>query len=140
MCCAAEIGMLVFGIITLVKGTFQFSRARVVRGGPAYAIGVILVLPLPLAFGIGAVIGAMIAARTGRAPTAQDLPAFGMIDVVLVLTALLASVIIALTSAQPVARREESLDASYGGEPLNRTIDPNNPYAVPRDEPPRELR
>jgi hypothetical protein len=140
MCCLAEIGMLVFGVITLVKGTFQFSRARIVRGAPAYAIGVILLLPLPVAFGIGAVIGAVVAARTGHAPTAQDLGPYGAIDVALVLLSLLASLVIALTTAQPADQQVLSLDMPPDGGPLNRTIDPNNPYAVPQNQPPQEFR
>lgn len=52
MCCLVEIGMFVFGIVTLVKGRFQLSRTKVVVGAPAYVIGAILtaVLPVVLAF------------------------------------------------------------------------------------------
>jgi hypothetical protein len=44
LCCIAEIAMFVFGIIALVKGSFKLSANKVVQGGPARVIGVILLL------------------------------------------------------------------------------------------------
>ena len=40
--------LLVVGIMTLLNGRFQLTRNKIVTGGPAYAIGVLLVMPLPL--------------------------------------------------------------------------------------------
>jgi len=34
MCCAAELGMMIFGIVTLVKGKFALSKTQVVIGPP----------------------------------------------------------------------------------------------------------
>lgn len=47
-----EIGLLIYGIIALVRGKFAFSKTKVAVGGPAYAAGIVAVLPLPLAFGL----------------------------------------------------------------------------------------
>jgi hypothetical protein len=52
-----EIGMLIAGIITLAKGKFTLTKSRVVQGGAARLAGVVMVLPLPLAFAVGFVIG-----------------------------------------------------------------------------------
>jgi hypothetical protein len=52
MCCIAEIAMLVFGIIALVKGKFSLTGSRVVRAVPARIIGVILLLPLVIGQGV----------------------------------------------------------------------------------------
>lgn len=48
-----EIVMLIFGIITLIRGRFLLFRTKEVRGWPARAIGVILILPMPASFSIG---------------------------------------------------------------------------------------
>jgi hypothetical protein len=65
MLLALEIGMLVFGIVTLAQGKITFSRTKVVEGAPAYITGVILLLPLPLAFMVGIMVG-LEAAQKGR--------------------------------------------------------------------------
>ena len=42
------IGMLIAGIVALIRGKFQLTKASVVEGVPARIIGVIFLLPLPL--------------------------------------------------------------------------------------------
>src|SRR5690349_8225720 len=59
-----EIAMLVWGIIALVKGKLKISKTKEVRGAKARLLGVVLVLPLPLAMMAGFVIG-FTAARNG---------------------------------------------------------------------------
>jgi hypothetical protein len=44
------IGMIIAGIITLVRGRLQLSQRKAVQGVPAYILGVALLTPLPLGF------------------------------------------------------------------------------------------
>jgi hypothetical protein len=57
----AEIGMLIAGIITLIKGVVPSwalgGSSHVIRGNGARIIGLIMVLPLPVALGVGFVVG-----------------------------------------------------------------------------------
>lgn len=57
-----EILMLIFGIITVIRGRFSLTRAKEVRGWPARAIGVILILPMPASFSIGLLLGVVFTA------------------------------------------------------------------------------
>jgi hypothetical protein len=57
MLCILEVGLFVFGIVTLVKGEFQVSGDRVVTGLPAYMIGLIMMATLPMILVTAIVIG-----------------------------------------------------------------------------------
>lgn len=54
-----EIGMFVAGLVALIAGKLRLSKNNNLTGTRARIVGVILMLPLPLAFGIGLIIGAM---------------------------------------------------------------------------------
>ena len=78
MCLIAEIAMTIFGIITLAKGKFSFTRNRVVKGIPAYAIGIILTATFPILIGVGFIIGfVMTILAHGRQPDMQQLKTIG---------------------------------------------------------------
>jgi len=79
-----EIGMLIFGIVTLVRGKFYVSKTKAAVGGPAYLAGIVLLLPLPIAFTGGFVYGAMLAAE-GREIDHTTLLIFEVILVVVCL-------------------------------------------------------
>jgi uncharacterized transporter YbjL len=55
--CGLEIAMLVWGIIIMVTGKMKVSANREVRGMAARGLAVFLILPFPLAFGLGVLIG-----------------------------------------------------------------------------------
>ncbi len=57
--------MLVAGIVILVRGKLNFTKNKVTTGAPAYIAGVILLLPLPLAFCVGFVLALRMQARDG---------------------------------------------------------------------------
>jgi hypothetical protein len=59
----AEIGLLVFAIITLVRGKLVLTKNRVVTGVPARLLAIIGLLPLPLSLVAGVVIGMVLVAR-----------------------------------------------------------------------------
>jgi hypothetical protein len=59
LCCGAEIGLFICGIIALVKGTIPLSTNRVVQGVPARIIGSILLAPLIVGQGGELIMGFM---------------------------------------------------------------------------------
>jgi hypothetical protein len=60
-----ELVLLVLGIVVLATGKINLTRSRVVRGNNARILGVLMLLPLPVAFCIGLVVGAMYNGRPG---------------------------------------------------------------------------
>ena len=71
LCCIAEIGAFVFGMIALVSGKFKLSRTKVVQGAPARIIGVVLLMPIVLGQGGSIIYGFFVGARKGAAVAAQ---------------------------------------------------------------------
>lgn len=94
-----EIAMLIFGIVTLVRGKFYVSKTRAAVGGPAYLAGVVLLLPLPLAFTGGFIYGAMMAAEGREIDNVQLLIA----EVILVVICLVIAYIIGNMNAKDVS-------------------------------------
>lgn len=132
-CCIAEIAMLVFGIVTLVKGTFQVSRNRVVQGTPAYLIGAILVAVLPTVLAIGFVAGVVMTAKAGRPPTPQELQWLTGVEPAITLLALVAVLTIGLTAGKPKQKTSRARVEPMVNPPYT-PADPNNPYAAPRPD------
>ncbi len=64
-----EIGLLIAGLYALVTGKLTVTRNRVVYGAAARCLGLVALLPFPLMFGIGFIMGAQMAAR-GEDPSA----------------------------------------------------------------------
>jgi hypothetical protein len=140
MLCVAEIGMLVWGIITLVKGKFKLSSRKVAVGGPAYFIGVLLILPLPVAFVIGFAIGAAQAAGGGDV-NLQD-PGQVLMYAGIELAVVLGLFLLALLVYAATAKDPSTLQAPgqypypYGpNAPPGSMQDPGNPYSPPRNDP-----
>jgi hypothetical protein len=55
--CALELAMLVIGLIAVVMGKFDWALEKPLRGPAVRIAGVVLMLPLPLAFLLGVVVG-----------------------------------------------------------------------------------
>lgn len=133
MCCIAEIAMFVFGITTLVKGSFTLSHKRVVRGAPAYVIGAILISVIPAVFFIAFVMGAVIAARAGgQPPTPEQLSPLAAVDALVVLAALIAVLAIAFAAGKEPAKKRVAAPLGPLPNPTFKPADPNNPYASPQ--------
>lgn len=105
MLCIVEIACLVFGIIILSKGVVSLSSTKEVRGGPAYIIGLLLVLVFPLAFGIGFVVGIQMAANNQAPQAGLDLSLI-WIDVAAIAIGVVPSFIIALVCAKPKQKKK----------------------------------
>jgi hypothetical protein len=118
MCCAAEIGMMIFGIITLARGKFSLTKNLVVTGTPAYVIGIILTVTLPLNMGIGFLIGVIFAIQAhGQPVNAQQLQTPAMIaEVATTGIALLLVVVIAAAAS----RRSKGSEGQGGPDRIDR--------------------
>jgi hypothetical protein len=115
LCCIVEIACLVFGIVTLVRGKFNLSGSRVVEGGPARLIGVLLLLPLILGQGgefvYGLYKGVQLGAR-GQQPDMAKLQQELLVPALIINAIgggipLILALVIALTNAQPVRPKPE---------------------------------
>lgn len=53
-----EIGLIVFGLVALVRGKITVSKTKVVEGIPARLLGALALTPLPIAFMVGVAIAA----------------------------------------------------------------------------------
>jgi hypothetical protein len=130
LCCAAEIGMLAFGIFALIRGRFALSSNRVVQGTPARIIGGLLLLPLIVGQGGEITLGAMWGIERGMKGQPVDFQAAvqeagrDLTTKVLVLNGiavavpLIAVVIISLVTAKPPKKKkrrrdEDSVDDDY---------------------------
>jgi hypothetical protein len=119
LCCIAEIAMFVFGIIALVKGSFKLSANKIVQGGPARVIGVILLLPLILGQGGGVLVAMAYGIQVG-ARDASDLKGLETTLVVLNIgvtaVTLLAAIGIAAACASPEQKRLYYGDQDHFGQ------------------------
>lgn len=63
MILGAEIGMIIMGIIALVKGQMTLTKKRIVYGAPARFLAIITFLPIPTAFVIATTVAAISVAK-----------------------------------------------------------------------------
>jgi len=111
LCCLAEIGCFIFGITTLVKGKFTLTANKVVSGAPARVIGGLLLLPLLIGQGGGALYGLLWGIQQGAkgvqvdmARAARELETTAIIiNVVGTAVPLLIALIVGLVNARPAA-------------------------------------
>lgn len=106
MCC--DIILMILGIIVLVKGQVLLTRTKEVRGVPARIIGIIFLLPLPLSFVAGLLLGGFLLAQ-GKPVNESEIQGPAMIlGAAILALCLLTAVGIAVAYAQPV--RKQSVD------------------------------
>jgi hypothetical protein len=127
MCLIAEICSLIFGIITLAMGKFTLTRTKVVKGAPAYVIGILLILPLPIAFGFAFVVVAMLTAQGNQIDPAK--PPIGLVigELGIFLVCFVTALIIAIVNARPEGAkrkpRREEFDEDEAEDRWNRPGD-----------------
>src|SRR5258708_33196285 len=63
MILGAEIGMIVMGIMALVKGQMVLTKRKIVYGAPARFLAIITFLPLPTSFVIATIVAAVSVAK-----------------------------------------------------------------------------
>jgi hypothetical protein len=108
-----EIGLIIFGILVLARGRFKLSTSKIVSGGPAYFIGILLLMTLPVLF-IALVAMVLILALQGHDPEQLNLDEPALVLLFFVsLGLLLPSLIVALVwgrSEQEERLRQRALD------------------------------
>ena len=103
MCC--DVILLILGIIVLIKGQVMLTRTKEVRGTPARVIGVLLILPLPLGFLAGLLLGAFYVAQ-GKPVTKSEIQGVGTIlGVAIIVLCVLTAIVVASAYAQPIRKR-----------------------------------
>lgn len=129
MICIVEIAMLVMGIIACVKGEVKLSRRKVVSGPAARILGVIMMLPLPVAFMVGMVLGFQAAARGEAGP---DMATAVIAELVVVGVVVVTAVVFAMATAKdPTKMPPRPVGGTADGNVNFPPPDPNNPYSSP---------
>ena len=77
LCLLVEIGITIWGIVTIIRARISVTSSKVVVGMPARAIGIVMTLTLPVVFGIGVIIGVVMASR-GGVVRAEDLQKYAV--------------------------------------------------------------
>jgi hypothetical protein len=115
MCCIPELAMLVFGVFTLVNGSFRMSQEKVVWGVPARIMGALLLVPMPLEF--------VILFTTIFVYAAQDRPFdpsnmrwLVLTNAGIVLGTCVLILGIGLTAAEPLEGQKSPQDGDYEGD------------------------
>jgi len=91
--------ILILGVVTLIRGKVSLTNNRVVTGGPAYIVGALFVLPFPLSFGVGVLMGMQRAAE-GRPMDEQFRTQGTFVDLGLTIGCLIMAVIVAVCTAK----------------------------------------
>lgn len=105
--------MAVFGIMTLVRGSMTISKNKVATGGPAYVAGVLLLLPLPLSFAVGVIIGITVGGDINRVRELQESGTLVLVELGIIVGCLVLALVIATANAHPPHQRRRSEDDYY---------------------------
>lgn len=98
-----EIGMLIGGFVVLVKGRFTLGKNRVVTGVAARLAGLVMILPLPLAFLVLLLI-AVHAGQSGQPVNYQEMQgSLSLLELAITVICFLMAVLIGLIYGQPPA-------------------------------------
>jgi hypothetical protein len=144
MCVLAELGMTIFGIVTLVKGQIRVSGKNTVRGVPAYLIGGLLTSTIPIMFALGFAFGLFVGI-TGRDMDAPEMRTiFAGLEVAGVLSILLTCLFASwMFGSEPMGQGAQATSYSTAhpfqdpdfNKPPPQSFDPRNPYAPPVPNP-----
>jgi cation transporter-like permease len=115
MCCIPELAMLVFGVFTLVNGSFRMSQEKVVWGVPARIMGALLLVPMPLEFVIFFTTVFAYTAQ-GRPLDPENLRWLVLTNAGIVLGTCVLILVIGLTAAEPVEGKKSPRDGEYEGD------------------------
>jgi hypothetical protein len=108
-----EIGMLIAGILALIKGKFTLTKNRVVEGAMARVIGLVMVLPIPLAIAAGVMVGFALTLQGKPIEEKELRTTLAIVEVVIVLACLLLAVILSLIANHSAAQKRAAADGAY---------------------------
>jgi peptidoglycan/LPS O-acetylase OafA/YrhL len=123
-----EIGLLIFGILALARGTFSVGKEKKVTGWRARVLGLICLTPFPVAITV-------MAALNGQGE--PDYRVLAGVEVVIVVA--ICVLVVVLSKAFYAQQRREAAASkpshpgaeAYGVDP-GPFDDPDNPFAPPR--------
>ncbi|MBV9125044.1 MAG: hypothetical protein JO112_16945 [Planctomycetes bacterium] len=129
--CFVEIAMLILGIVILVKGGVRLIGDRVVTGPMARVIGVLLMLPVPIAFCVDLVLESGKLAQMAREGNQFDLQALDLVLLLWVEGAVTAgffliALVLTLLSARVPAKEPE--EDSLPPSPRGRDLEEEEPF------------
>lgn len=101
---AAQIAMICIGLYLLIAGKSKAGK-RVLRGGPARVVGLVFMLPVPLAFMIGVGIGISLGLRHKPFHPEEWKGISLVIEAVAVVVCLVAGCVIARLYSKPLKKR-----------------------------------
>jgi hypothetical protein len=129
-----EIGLAIYGLIALIKGRFNISKAKAVTGVPARLLGLVCLTPLPVA-----IVAAMIYTAAATDVTdpqkveqfAQDnMLTYTLIEAGVVIGIAVLIFVAAAVMARPIEeveresrRKAREYDDGYDDRPRNRRLD-----------------
>jgi hypothetical protein len=124
MIIGAEIGLIIAGILALVRGKMTVSKNKVATGSPAYIGGVIMLLPIPLAFVLVLAYGILMASRRGNVDEAQLRTPAIIIEISTLAACFIAAMVIGAVYGKPPVqekrRKRRDPDEDYDDEDLDR--------------------
>jgi hypothetical protein len=129
-----EIGLLIFGILALVRGTFSVGKEKKVTGWRARVLGLVCLTPFPVAITAGIVIGVMAALNGQGEPDYRVLAGVEVVIVVVICVTVLvlSKAFYAQQQREAVSQKPSFSGAEdYGVDP-GPFDDPDNPFAPPR--------
>lgn len=112
----AEIAMLLIGLIVLIQGRISLAKNCVVLGVPARLIGMVLMLPFPLATAFINGFYLLTVVVTGHTPTPQMKWVIGAAHMAAITLGLLGMFWLAARNAQRPAGMSSSVDPESGTE------------------------
>jgi uncharacterized membrane protein len=130
--CFVEIAMLILGIVILVKGGVKWMGDRVVTGPMARVIGVLLMLPVPIAFGVDLVLESGKLVQMAQEGNQFDLQALDLamlqwVEGAITAGFFLLALVLTLLSARVPAEEHEEED-SLPPRPRRRDLEEEEPF------------
>ena len=90
MILGAEIGMLIFGLLALIRGKLTLTKKRVIQGPMARVLAIIAMLPMPISLGIGVIVGFAMAAQGKQFDPNEMRGTFALVELGVIVACLVA--------------------------------------------------
>lgn len=138
MCCILEIGLFILGITALTSGKLKLSSDKVVDGTTGRLLGLVAMIPFPLALLMGLGLFAYTVSKAGQPNQEDPLPVvITVVEVVVDLTVALVVFGTTLVMGKPENVYPNPYSTQYPNPYGNAPPMPpsNNPYQTPNQGP-----